>query len=104
MQSHQNSSLFSQKQKLNSKILIEAQYAQIAKAILSKKSNAGGTAIADFKFYYRAMVATAAWCCHEDTRVDQWDRSRNKSTKLEPFGFYQRCQKHILEKRQLLLD
>jgi hypothetical protein len=34
---------------------------QITQSILSKKSNAGGITIANFKLYYRAMTIKTAW-------------------------------------------
>jgi hypothetical protein len=67
---------------------------QIAKAILSKKSNVCVIMIPAFKPYYRAIVTKISWYCIKTYIQTSGIEGPEKFTQLQLFDFRQRCPKH----------
>jgi hypothetical protein len=86
--SHQNANeVHHSDRKANPQVHMEAQRPRIAKAIPSKKSNAGGITIPDFKLHYSAIAGKPVWDWHRNRHEDSGSEDPDTNPQVQSLDF-----------------
>jgi hypothetical protein len=79
------------------KFIYKHKKLRIAKTILSKKSNAGGIIILDFKLHYRAIAIKTTLYLHKNRHEGQWNKIEDPDMNPQNYThlIFDKCAKNI---------